>query len=212
MLASLTMSAFLTAALPAPAAAPQTLGDGASRIAVLVLDLQKDFLADDGKMVITRDRISGLLATNNAVVTGARSKGALVVYIGNEFSPSDWLPNLFRRGAAVKGTPGTALDPRLSIVSPHYFPKQQGNAFSNPDLEPFLRAQGITNLVVTGVYADGCVKETVEGALRQRFQVTVLSDAVASGSLDRTKRALSDMKRAGAEIRGSHDWLAQPQP
>ncbi len=203
MILALALSGSVTALPPSSEIA---LRENHPKAAVLVLDLQKDFLADDGKMVVERRQIPGMLAATNAVIEQARTQNHVVVYIGNEFSPGDWLMNLFRRGAAVKGTPGTAMDPRVTIVSPYYFPKQQGNAFTNPALEPFLRGKGITELVVTGVYSDGCVKETTEGALRLGFPVTVLSDAVASSTSRRNEQALRDMSQAGAQVLSSQEW------
>ncbi|TQR29037.1 isochorismatase family protein [Lysinibacillus sphaericus] len=43
-------------------------------------------------------------------------------------------------------------------------------------------------LIVTGVFIEGCVTATVEGALARNFAVTVVGDAVA-GATDQSKEA-----------------------
>jgi nicotinamidase-related amidase len=171
--------------------------------AVLAVDLQRDFLADDGRMPIARDQREGVIVASNAVLDAAVKTGTSVVYIGNEFPASDWVLNFFRRSAAVQGSRGAELDPRVHRVSNLYFPKRQRDAFSNPSLDSALRRAEVSHLIVLGVMADACVRGTVLGARNRGYAVTVVSDAVGAGSGASRARALDELRRAGVVVAGS---------
>lgn len=57
------------------------------------------------------------------------------------------------------------------------------DAFSNPSFMKYLNNNGIHELIVTGVFIEGYVTATVEGALARNFAVTVVGDAVAGALL-----------------------------
>jgi nicotinamidase/pyrazinamidase len=65
-------------------------------------------------------------------------------------------------------------------------------------LEEYLRERNVTNLIVTGIATDYCVKATVLDALDRGFKVKVVSElTVAVGDKD---KALAEMQTAGAVI------------
>jgi nicotinamidase-related amidase len=55
------------------------------RRALLLVDFQQDFLADDGRMPVARDQIGPVLAAARAAISQAQRDGDLIVKIGNEF-------------------------------------------------------------------------------------------------------------------------------
>jgi nicotinamidase-related amidase len=171
--------------------------------AVLVLDLQRDFLEDAGRMRIARHQVDGVLAAANAVIDRASAQGVPVAYVLNEYPPSDWLLNFLRRGAAVVGSPGAELDPRVHVVGDLRFPKSHGDAFTNSALDPALRERGATHLVTLGVFAPYCVRATVRGALGRGYRVTVVRDGVAAASDRARDKALEKMTGDGANLASS---------
>jgi nicotinamidase/pyrazinamidase len=74
-------------------------------------------------------------------------------------------------------------------------------------LADLLRARGVEQLVVGGLATDYCVKQTVLDGLREGFTVVVVEDAVRGVDLKPgdARRALDEMKRAGAAVRASKD-------
>ncbi|TDX99750.1 UNVERIFIED_CONTAM: isochorismatase family protein [Lysinibacillus xylanilyticus] len=96
--------------------------------------------------------------------------------------------NLLRKFTALKGSKGSELDERLLRVKGLCFSKNEADAFSNPSLITCLNNNGINDLIVTGIFIEGCVTATVEGALARDFAVTVVEDAVA-GATDLSKEA-----------------------
>jgi nicotinamidase-related amidase len=170
------------------------------RRALLLIDFQDDFLADDGRMPVARDQVEPVLAATRAAITQARARGDLIVQIGNEFRPRDLMGNLSRRGAAISGRPGTRWDPRFSAPDATYVAKWRGDAFCNPALEKLLRDHSIQEIVVAGLYARACVTATTKAALARGFQVHVLGDAVACRSDASREAALGRLRGLGAQV------------
>jgi len=195
----LALSATLAAACATPDGSTRKPPSG-SRAALVVMDMQHDFLAPDGKLPVAADQVDGMVAAANVLVDTAVQKGLLVVYVVNHFRRSQWLSNLFRHSAALEGSAGAGMDERVHQVSDRVFVKSQRDAFTNPAFGDFLRQQGVGHLLVAGVFADACVKATVQSALASGYHVTVVSDAVGARDERTRQKALGCMRRAGAEV------------
>ncbi|WNQ14113.1 isochorismatase family cysteine hydrolase [Paenibacillus aurantius] len=173
------------------------------RSALLVLDVQKDFLGEHALLPVAANQQEPLIANINQCIEKATQENLPVVYIGNEFEKTQFLSNWFRNHAALKGSPGTELDDRIYRVEGDYFPKNRGDAFTNPELLSFLKSKQISHLFIIGVFAEGCVTDTAKGALRRSFKVTVLSDAVAGANDSKRDKALQKLFACGVSVRKS---------
>ncbi len=81
------------------------------------------------------------------------------------------------------------------------FGKAQHSAFEYTDLADRFRAAGIKTLLVSGFDIDCCVNATVQDALREDFNVLVLSDCIGNGGKYVSKKTFIDlMKDNGAEL------------
>lgn len=67
-------------------------------------------------------------------------------------------------------------------------------------LEDVLKANGVTDVVVTGIATDHCVKATAQDALNAGFNVTILENLVAGVDADASAEALHNLTLAGAKI------------
>jgi nicotinamidase/pyrazinamidase len=181
---------------PAQLRAPSLVGGAA----LLVLDLQVDFVDPAGRLPISRDQISPVLAAANRAIAAANGHLA-VAYIGNEYGFWDIPGNWFRRGAAMQSSFGSALDPLVTrIAGAPYFAKHRGDAFSNDALERFLVSNDIERVVLAGVYADACIYCTARSAINRGYRVTVLADAVGAASDEDRRAALRSLSRLGVEV------------
>ena len=179
---------------------------GGMDTALLLLDLQQEFLGEGGGMPVARDQDPGLVSCVNRLVASSPGRYE-VIYVGNEFSRWDYPANWFRRHAAVQGTPGCRIDERIHVVNNHYFAKRSASAFSHAGLGRFLATRGIWSLAVAGVLASFCVRATCRAALRMGQRVTVLSDGVADRSDRALQRALDRMAETGVTVEASRDFL-----
>lgn len=169
--------------------------------AVLLLDLQFDFLDGRGKMPVSRRGADAVIRAANAILGGQALKESLPVLIVNRFPPTERVANLFRRGAAVEGSAGAELDARVGPVDGvPVFAKRQASAFSNPELAAFLRDRAVDRVFVCGVMAEACVRATVASARRNGFQAYLLEDAIATRMPWLQRMALWAMRRAGAKV------------
>lgn len=172
------------------------------RRALLLIDFQRDFLADDGRMPVARNQVVPVLAAARAAIDQARADGDLIIGIGNEFRSRDWLGNLLRRHAAVAGTAGTAWDERAAVPGTdwHYLAKWQGSAFCNPELGDLLGREDVRRVRLCGLYARACVTATARAALARGLGVTIVRDAVACRSDGSRETALRRLHRRGVSL------------
>lgn len=179
------------------------------RVALLTLDMQRDFLDGRGKLPVAAPQVNSLISTVNRLLEEAPKHGWVSVLVRNEYSPWD-VSNIFRNFASLRGSVGAEFDPRLMRkAAAAEFSKTEGDAFSNPKLAPFLRAQGVRTVVITGVFADACVTRTAVGAMNQGFRPVVVSDGVASGSASSRDRALATLRDRGVAVESSTSLLEQ---
>ncbi|MGH6958377.1 MAG: cysteine hydrolase family protein [Caulobacteraceae bacterium] len=168
------------------------------RTALLAMDLQRDFLEPGGRLPIEAVQIGAVVAGMNRALIRAARGGVAVVYVLNAYDLLD-PSNLTRNFAALRGSPGAALDPRVTVVQgAPIVRKKVPDAFSNPALADWLARERITRLAVGGVYADACVTATCRSALKRGYAVEVLADAVGARSEAARRHAVADLVRRGA--------------
>lgn len=183
-----------------------------SRDALVIVDVQKDFCPGGALPVPAGDEVAPVLSAYAARFAAA---GAPV------FATRDWHPERtrhFQSGGGlwpphcVQNTPGAAFHPALVlppetvVVSKGMDPEQDAySAFQaeTADGMPFAAAlgeRGVGRLFVGGLATDYCVKATVLDALKEGFEVVVLTDAVRAVDVKPgdSERALADMRAAGA--------------
>jgi acyl-CoA reductase-like NAD-dependent aldehyde dehydrogenase len=151
------------------------------KAALLLVDLQQDFLARPGLL----PEAPALVAAVARLLELCRARGVPVLHSRTHVRADgrDAMPHRVRSGRldCVEGTPG-AEPPRSlapargeSLVTKRYF-----SAFEDPALEARLRELEVDTLVVAGLYLHACVRATVLDAYARGFQVVVAQEAVAS--------------------------------
>jgi acyl-CoA reductase-like NAD-dependent aldehyde dehydrogenase/nicotinamidase-related amidase len=158
-------------------------GAGLLQPALLLVDLQEDFLARPGLVPSS----SALIARAAALADACRARGVPVVHVHTRVGPdgSDRMPHWKRQGtwACVEGTPG-ALAPEALRPRPgeRAFAKRFFGAFGAGGLEAHLEELGARTLLLAGVYLHSCVRQSALEAYERGFEVWIVDDAV--GSLD----------------------------
>jgi len=142
-----------------------------------------------------------VITSANRLLQHAEGAGWMIIIVRNEYARRDWFGNFFRNAAALEGSPGADIDPRVVVpTSALKLSKSKPDAFSNPALESALKLAAINRLVIIGVMAEGCVRATVKAAARRRYSVTVATDAVGSSRSFLESFGLRNMRRAGAQL------------
>lgn len=167
--------------------------------ALLILDIQNDFTSSTAKMPVDTNQAREIIANINKLTANTQANGLLPIYIGNEFSKNDIL-NIFRNFAAIKGSEGCKIDERLNVVNNNYFSKNRGSAFTNKLLAAFLELRKINELYVAGLYGEACVRATVKSAIKHGYNVTVLSDCIASKTDKKRKSTIEKYRNTGVRV------------
>jgi nicotinamidase-related amidase len=175
--------------------------------ALLLIDLQIDFLSDNGRLPVGGTNAERVISIANRLVELFEERRWPIIVIFNQFKQSDFLGNFFRRYAAVEGSEGGKPDPRILVHDARYFSKAKSSAFSNPEFSEYLKMTGVGHVAICGVYAEGCVRATAFDALKANLDTVVLSDGVASNHKSKYKWALSSMQKRGIQVMPFEDYL-----
>ena len=87
------------------------------------------------------------------------------------------------------------------------FEKQQYNIFTNPAITFFIKEFEIKEAIVSGVLTDWCVKDAVLGMQNLGVQTYVVTDAIYALNEQEGKKAIEQMKNAGAKFVTTKDVL-----
>jgi nicotinamidase-related amidase len=169
------------------------------KTALLVMDMQEDFLGENAKMPINKEQIPAITAVINSLIDEFERNGRQIIYVKSEF-PKIAIGNRIRHHAAIKGSPGTNIYGKIRISGNIIFSKKEPNAFSNPEFEKYLVANQVNQLVITGVYADQCVLSTTLAALNRKYQVKFIRNGVGSSSEKAVNKACEKVKKKGGEV------------
>jgi biuret amidohydrolase len=171
------------------------------RTALLVIDMQNDFLLPDAPVPAPGGL--ALVPVISAFAEACRKAGFPVVFTQemHRADLSDFGVELdFEPPHCLEGTPGMDL---VAGLEPHpgdvlIQRKRRYDAFLGTDLDLALRVRGVENLLVTGVCTDICVISTVHHARNLDYRCVVLSDAVAGTTAERHAAALMCMEHVFA--------------
>jgi nicotinamidase-related amidase len=188
------------AAMPAIDAEPYEFSFDPARTALLIIDMQRDFLEPGGFGEMLGNDVSQLRRTiepNRRVLAAWRAAGLLVIHTREGHRPdlADLPPAKRIRGRSatcigdagpmgrilVRGEPGHDIIPELyPLQGEPVIDKPGKGAFFATDLHAILRNRGVAQLIVTGVTTEVCVNTTVREANDRGYDCFVPADCVGS--------------------------------
>jgi nicotinamidase-related amidase len=154
------------------------------KTALLVVDLQKGIVGLPAAHPIT-----GVLANAVALIEAFRRRGLPVVLINVDGGA----PGRTEQARWSGEMPGgwTDLVPELNQqASDHLVTKRTWGAFTNTDLEQYLKRNGVTQVVIAGVSTSAGVESTARFAHELGFNVALAADATTDLSTDAHERSL----------------------
>ncbi len=192
--------------------------------ALLIIDMQRDFLEPGGFGALLGNdvsRLRGAIAPTSAVLHAARAAGMAVIHTREGHRPdlSDLAPAKRARGRLacgigdpgpmgrilVRGETGHDIIPELAPAPGEPVVDKPGKgAFYATDLEAMLRSRGITQLIVCGVTTEVCVNTTVREANDRGFDCLVLEDCTGSYFPEFQAAGLAMIRAQG----GIFGWVA----
>ena len=194
------------------------------KTALIVIDMQRDFLLPGGfgeSLGNDVDQLLKVVPPLAALIAAARSSGIMVVHTreGHEPDLTDCPPAKLNRGAPSKriGDPGKygrilirgeyghdIVDELAPVDGEIVIDKPGKGAFYATGLQDILVDAGVTQLLITGVTTEVCVHTTTREANDRGYECLVVSDCVGSYFPDFQRIGLEMIKAQG----GIFGWVA----
>jgi nicotinamidase-related amidase len=178
-----------------------------SKVALIIVDLQNDFLAPDGAYArggAASEAARALPARVAEVARAVKAGGGLVVASQFTLWPDAQgepmisphllaLRPFLRRGDFAPGSRGQANVAELAPLIDVSVSKVAYSAFFNTQLDWVLRHAGIHTVAVCGIVTNGGVASTVRDAHMREYHTIVLSDGCAAFKPEVHATSLADM-------------------
>lgn len=203
-------------------------GPDIAQSALIVVDMQNDFVHPDGH-VGRRARENPAASIDIAFLAGTvpqvkrladvfRNAGRPVVFLAHVVKPdfSDaqfpfWrlrLP-IGNRTFIAEGSWGAQIVDELQPrPGEHLVIKKGFGGFANTPLDTVLRNMGVTTCVVCGVTTCVCVSTTIRGGVEHNYRMILVSDAVAELSRTAHDAEITTMGRVFADVKTTGEVLA----
>jgi biuret amidohydrolase len=198
-----------------------------ARAALLIIDMQRDFVEPGGFGAALGNDVSRLrpaIAPLRALLAAARRAGLCVIHTREGHNPdlSDLHETKRLRGHGaltigdmgpmgrilIVGEPGHDIIPELAPIPGEPVVDKPGKgAFYNTELAAILHTRRISQLIVCGVTTEVCVHTTVREANDRGIDCLVLSDCTASYFPEFHETALKMIVAQG----GIFGWVAASQ-
>lgn len=210
--------------MPTIAARPYDYDFDPARVALVIIDMQRDFIEPGGfGAALGNDvsRLAPIVPAVQALLGAFREHGLCVIHTKECHRPdlSDCPPAKRERGRGalrigdsgpmgrilIEGEPGNdfvaPLQPRPGEI---VLAKPGKGAFHATDLHEQLRSRGLTHLILGGVTTEVCVQTTMREANDRGYECLLVEDATES-YFPQFKQATLEMVRAQGGIVG---WTA----
>lgn len=157
-----------------------------SRTALLIIDMQNDFVLPDAPLCVAGARAS--ISAIRQVLTHFRREHLPVFHITREYRPDGSDVERMRQTSflteqsfVLPGTSGCEIIPELAPLPDEYrIIKNRFSGFMFTELDLLLRRRGINHLVVTGTQLPNCVRATVFDAVCLDYEVTLITDGTSA--------------------------------
>lgn len=197
------------------------------RTALLIIDMQRDFLEPGGFGEMLGNDVSqlrGIIEPNRRLLATWRAAGLPVLHTREGHRPdlSDLPPSKKMRGRGtntigdpgpmgrilVRGEPGHDIIPELyPLPEEPVIDKPGKGAFFATDLHAILQHGRIEKLIVTGVTTEVCVNTTVREANDRGYDCLVPADCVGSYFPEFQESGLKMIKAQG----GIFGWVSDSE-
>jgi nicotinamidase-related amidase len=142
------------------------------KTALVVIDLQQGVAA-----LPTAHPVEGVIANSRKLADAFRAGGLPVILVNVNGAPSGRTERSMPGGPRPEGW--DKLVPELNQQpTDHLVTKKTRGAFTGTDLEKYLKDNGVTQIVLTGISTSAGVESTARNAHELGFNVTLATDAM----------------------------------
>jgi nicotinamidase-related amidase len=173
--------------------------------ALLVIDMQNDFLLDGAPMQMQGAR--SIIPIVRKVLDIFRHHKYPVFHVVRVHREDGSDVELFRRDLfsqapfVVEGSAGSEIITELTpLPSEYIIRKNRMSAFMNTDLDLILRSLGTDTVFITGIQTPNCIRTSAFDAAAHNYQTFLVEDAIAAKTEEIHQANLNDMANIGIGI------------
>jgi ureidoacrylate peracid hydrolase len=195
---------------------PERVDPATSRL--LVIDVQNDFCAKGGWF---DEYANDLTLIHQAVdriaefIDVARRAGVPPIFVRAIYDRIYLSPPMLERHARTglgvdhcrEGTWGAEFFRVEPAEGELVFTKHRYSAFMDTELNAYLRAQRVENLILAGITSNVCVESTARDAYMMDYHVVFLSDASATYQAEAHEATLANIRRAFGIVTGTDEVI-----
>jgi nicotinamidase-related amidase len=167
------------------------------RCALLVIDMQRDFLAEDSPFARQPGNatLRAAMPAASAVLHAARGVLQTIVHTREGYAADRSDVTAAKAAMGYVGTPGPYgpvlirgtrghdfMDGFEPADGEHVIDKASFSAFFRTPLEELLAARGVAQLLIVGVTTECCVHSTLRDAVERGYLCVTIADACAAGN------------------------------
>lgn len=181
-------------------------------IALFIIDMQNDFVQEDGVMEVPGIR-KHLSKFKNFIIE-CRKKGVLIIYTRYCFDPKNnaieltLFPQLEKEGLR-QGTKGWQI---VNEIRPEkndlMIDKTRYDAFFKTNIKKVLEKNKVDTVIITGTKTNVCCESTARSAMEHDYHVLFCSDLTFCGDKEGQKATLKIMKSNFGKVMASKEVLA----
>ncbi|RLI74279.1 cysteine hydrolase [Archaeoglobales archaeon] len=175
--------------------------------ALIVVDMQKDFCYENGKLFVG-EHVKSIFDPLKKVIKKSREKMPIIFtqdwHREDDVEFKIWNPHciMYTEGAEI-------IDELEADKQDYYIKKRRYSAFFETDLDLTLRELNVKKLYFAGVVTNICVLHSVGDAVLRGYKACVLKDCTTAITDYEYEYAINHMKSVfNAEILSSEDFLS----
>lgn len=166
--------------------------------ALIVIDMQNDYLWDKRKPMFSYDT-EKLTAAVNRSISRYRADGGDIIYISQVFP--NIVTNRMFIGFSIKNTEGAELYGGMDVVSELHFEKNLSNTFTSKPFREHMERAAYDEIFLCGLDLCGCVGKTALGAAKVCSNTAVIGESTGTRFGEKKISATkAKLVRAGVRI------------
>ncbi len=185
------------------------------RPAILVIDMQNDFL-DPGGHLDMGPEARAVIPQIATVLEAGRRAVVPIVYTAQTHRPDladgpRWMDKFtgFKTGGLREGTRGAQIVDELTPqLGERVIKKLRPSAFFATELDLYLRSLGVDTTILTGCTTSGCVRATALDAFSYNYRVIVPQECVTDRAKEPHEANLFDIQMKLGDVVGIEEVLA----
>lgn len=185
------------------------------RPAILVIDMQNDFLDPGGHLDMGREARAVIPPIARVLEAGRRAR-VPIVYTAQTHRPDfadgpRWMDKFtgFRTGGLREGTRGAQIVDELAPQpGDRVIKKLRPSAFFGTECDLYLRSLGVDTTILTGCTTSGCVRATALDAFSYNYRVIVPQECVTDRAKEPHDANLFDINAKLGDVVAIDEVLA----